>query len=65
MEEKVGWRSERYARAFDAHDRADFAQEFLRRNPEYREQYAGSVDAGPLVREHLGSHWGMVFRCQS
>lgn len=30
MEEKPDWRSESYAKAFEAHDRADFAQEFLR-----------------------------------
>ena len=36
MEEKPDWRSESYAKAFEAHDRADFAQEFLRRNPDYR-----------------------------
>ena len=30
MEEKPDWRSESYAKAFEAHDRADFAPEFLR-----------------------------------
>lgn len=38
MEEKPDWRSESYAKAFEAHDRVDFAQEFLRRNPDYRDQ---------------------------
>ena len=27
MEEKPDWRSESYAKAFEAHDRADFAQD--------------------------------------
>ena len=38
MEDKPDWRSESYAKTFETHDRADFAQEFLRRNPEYRDQ---------------------------
>ena len=53
MEEKPDWRSESYAKAFEAHDRADFAQEFLRRNPDYRAQYARAIDAAPIARKRL------------
>jgi len=62
MEEKPDWRSESYAKAFEAHDRVDFAQEFLRRNPDYREQYARAIDAAPIARKRLAKHWGLVFR---
>ena len=38
MEKPPDWRSENYAKAYETYDRTDFAQEFLRRNPEYRDQ---------------------------
>ena len=62
MEDKPDWRSESYAKAFETHDRADLAQEFLRRNPDYRDQYARTIDAAPLARKRLARHWGLVFR---
>jgi len=40
----------------------DFAQEFLRRNPDYRDQYARAIDAAPIARKRLAKHWGLVFR---
>ena len=63
MEKPPDWRSENYAKTFETYDRADFAQEFLRRNPEYRDQYAEAVDAAPLALSRLARHWGLVFRC--
>jgi hypothetical protein len=62
MEETSDWRSANYAKAFDGHDRADFAQEFLRRNPEYRDQYAGSLNAASMARKRFAAHWGLAFR---
>lgn len=62
MEETSDWRSANYAQAFDGHDRADFAQEFLRRNPDYRHQYAESLTAAPMARKRLAAHWGLAFR---
>jgi hypothetical protein len=47
-------------------DLADFAQEFLRRNPLYRAQYAGIADraradpCAPSCRE-MARSWGLVF----
>lgn len=64
MEEKPDWRSENYAKAFEDHDRADFAQEFLRRNPAYRDDYARAVDAAPIAGRRMAKHWGLVFRCK-
>ncbi len=63
MEKPPDWRSENYAKAYENYDRTDFAQEFLRRNPEYRDQYAEAVDAAPLALRRLARHWGLVFRC--
>lgn len=65
MEERPDWRSENYAEAFDEHDRADFAQEFLRRNPIYREDYARAANATPIAQKRLAKHWGLVFRNKS
>ena len=69
MEEKPDWRSESYAKAFEAHDRADFAQEFLRRSPAYRGAFAAAAAArgGDRVRllRRLASRWGLVFRLRS
>lgn len=62
MERPPDWRSESYAKAFESHDRADFAQEFLRRNPDYRDDYAEAIDAGPIALKRLARHWGAVFR---
>ena len=65
MEKPPDWRSENYAKAYENYDRTDFAQEFLRRNPEYRDQYSEAVDAAPLALRRLARHWGLVFRCGS
>lgn len=61
MEKPPDWRSENYAKAYENYDRTDFAQEFLRRNPEYRDQYAEAVDAAPLALSRLARHWGWSF----
>src|SRR3546814_4515104 len=59
MEKPPDWRSENYAKAYETYDSTDFAQEFLRRNPEYRDQYAEAVDAAPLALSRLARHWGL------
>ena len=63
MDQTIDWRSPYFPKIFERYDRADFAQEFLRRNPDYREQYAEAVDAAPLALRRLARHWGLVFRC--
>lgn len=66
MEQAVGWRSPYFPKIFELYDHADFAQEFLRRNPAYRSAYRaakGSACGDGLRR--LARHWGLVFRCRS
>ncbi|MBX7481682.1 transcriptional regulator domain-containing protein [Qipengyuania qiaonensis] len=46
------------AAAFARHDLADFAQEFLRRNPLYRRQWATLRLSEPAALQH----WGLDFR---
>ena len=65
MEKPPDWRSENYAKAYENYDRTDFAQEFLRRNPAYRRQYAaarGGARASGAALGRLARHWGLVFR---
>ncbi|WP_233999728.1 transcriptional regulator domain-containing protein [Porphyrobacter sp. TH134] len=56
-----------YERSFASHDLADFAQEFLRRNPDYRRQYAAiasrhdPVAQGKEMRA-MARQWGLDFR---
>lgn len=56
-----------FKRMFAAHDAADFAQEFLRRNPDYRQQYKKlgrlrpDATVEPETRELLQT-WGLEFR---
>ncbi len=44
---------------------AGFAQEFLRRNPDYRRQYADlrrqTVDPGGADQEVMARRWGLSF----
>lgn len=67
MGQALDWRSPYFQTIFEQYDRADFAQEFLRRNPAYRRQYAAALTAprrgGALAR--LASRWGLVFRRRS
>lgn len=50
---------------FAAHDFADFAQEFLRRNQAYREGYARIMmtpaTSAPSAWEGLARRWGLCF----
>ena len=50
---------------FAGHDFADFAQEFLRRNQGYREDYARIMmtpaTSAPLAWEGLARQWGLCF----
>lgn len=64
MQPTIDWRSPDFLKIFELYDRADFAQEFLRRNPRYRAAYRISAGRG---RSHgalrrLARHWGLVFR---
>jgi Family of unknown function (DUF6499) len=62
------WRSPSIAQAFVGHDNADFAQEFLRRNPDYRRDFdeacaqmkARGSDPDKEM-EGLARRWGMTF----
>lgn len=68
MPVSAGWRSPRAAEHYANHDLADFAQEFLRRNPDYRRDYAEvqqRVAARRTSRqaemEGLARRWGLSF----
>ncbi|MBU2605202.1 MAG: hypothetical protein KKC43_04850 [Alphaproteobacteria bacterium] len=55
-----------YCRQYDPYDFADFAQEFLRRNPEYRAQYSkldGSLHLAPDSKacKEIAHAWGLEF----
>jgi Family of unknown function (DUF6499) len=76
MRSNSGWRSPKVAEDFAGHDNADFAQEFLRRNPDYRREYSeaqlGTVADEPDRSERLeglARRWGMTFpvfaRCRA
>lgn len=65
MDQTIDWRSPYFPKIFERYDRADFAQEFLRRNPAYRRQYAaarGGARASGAALGRLARHWGLVFR---
>lgn len=64
------WRSPTAADEYANHDFADFAQEFLRRNPDYQADYKGisettSSTDEPGQREAISNKWGLLFRLQS
>lgn len=65
------WRSPGYADDYADHDFADFAQEFLRRNPDYRSDHARTVEKGDPARDGPGQNaaiagkWGLLFRLRS
>lgn len=55
---------------YGAHDFADFAQEFLRRNPDYRAQYArldeaASLTPGSSTCTGMARSWGLEFPVSS
>jgi Family of unknown function (DUF6499) len=62
------WRSEASAQRYAEHDYADFAQEFLQRNPDYRsdftdtqERIAISPKTKQTEEEGLAGRWGLRF----
>ncbi|MDT7529031.1 DUF6499 domain-containing protein [Sphingopyxis sp. SE2] len=69
MDQAAGWQSPYFPKIFELYDRADFAQEFLRRSPAYRGAFAAAAAArgGDRVRllRRLASRWGLVFRLRS
>jgi len=68
MDQTIDWQSPYFPKIFERYDRADFAQEFLRRNPAYRRQYAAARNRPRARGEALGRlarHWGLVFRPES
>ena len=71
MSGEGSWRSADYVERFKTHDHADFAQEFLRRNPDYREDFAETelrIASAPhtaqIEREGLARRWGLSFPLQ-
>ncbi|MGD9471717.1 MAG: DUF6499 domain-containing protein [Novosphingobium sp.] len=69
MARGIDWRSLDFAETFEEFDRADFAQEFLRRNKAYHHDYSQAVrirsarDQQARLAE-IAEHWGLVFRVQ-
>jgi Family of unknown function (DUF6499) len=76
MHIKSDWRSPIAHAHYGNHDMADFAQEFLRRNPDYQWDYADTI--ARIAQGHLNEkdemevlarRWGMIFplcsRCHS
>ncbi|WP_425057343.1 transcriptional regulator domain-containing protein [Sphingomonas oligoaromativorans] len=64
------WRSPASAEDYANHDFADFAQEFLRRNPDYQAEYRQAdemppTDDEPNRREAIANKWGLSFRLRS
>lgn len=65
-----GWRSLGAAEFYADHDLADFAQEFLRRNPDYRHSYAELIarcgppgDEPAEDWERFAHDWGLAYPC--
>jgi hypothetical protein len=65
MDQSIDWRSPYFPKIFEQYDRADFAQEFLRRNPAYRRQFAaarGGTRTSAAALGRVARQWGLVFR---
>lgn len=64
MKQACDWRSPDFLKIFERYDRADFAQEFLRRNPRYRAGYRAASLTGRVnaALDRLARQWGLVFR---
>jgi ABC-type sulfate transport system substrate-binding protein len=72
MMSDFSWRSPLLAEHYKNHDYADFAQEFLRRNAEYRRDYADThqrIADDPEIKiqevEGLAGRWGLQFPLRS
>jgi hypothetical protein len=72
MHTKSDWRSPNAYDHYARHDLADFAQEFLRRNPDYQRDYADTI--ARIAQGHLNEkdemevlarRWGMIFPVRS
>jgi hypothetical protein len=69
MHTKSDWRSQIAHEHYVNHDMADFAQEFLRRNPDYQQDYAdtiariaqGHLPSGAPTRAHVFSRRVLPF----
>jgi hypothetical protein len=68
MDTGTSWRSEVNAQRYADHDYADFAQEFLRRNPDYQRDYgdtyariANNPKSADNEKEGLAGRWGLRF----
>lgn len=68
MADPSSWRSSASAEHYAEHDFADFAQEFLRRNGDYRREWgdagksaAATLESPPDIQEDLASRWGLCF----
>ncbi len=67
MARGIDWHSLDFTKTFERFDRADFAQEFLRRNKTYRKDYAEvagiitAYDQQTRLTE-IAQQWGLVFR---
>jgi hypothetical protein len=64
------WSSPQFAIQFPPLDRSGFAFEFLRRNNEYRSDFAAIASQGGTVAKRdalqgLTSRWGIAFRAGS
>lgn len=70
MDLPTDWRSPACAEDYAKHDFADFAQEFLRRNPDYQSDYE-EAGRGPPKGDKtndpdmIAKKWGLVFRRRS
>lgn len=65
MPRRRDWRSDNTDVDFDQLNRADFAWEFLRRNPQYRRDYnqiSKKIAGSALAAEAVGQRWGLCFR---
>ena len=66
MTPTLAWQSPDFLKIFDQYDRADFAQEFLRRCPAYRADHAAlsseGADAARTAAAQRARHWGLLFR---
>jgi len=72
MPRTMDWRSPNAADALKELDRSGLAWEFLRRNPEYREDYRRALQriaSGAITEEaamtEISRRWGLSFRPRS
>lgn len=70
MVQSSDWRSPSSLEDYANHDFADFAQEFLRRNPDYRSDYAAGklppeAPQDPSSHDAVADKWGLVRRVRS